>query len=63
MGATAPRPESVAPVGDVSRDHRDGMRAVLLARFDLAAAPSAAWWRTASKERTPTVSSARPPRR
>ncbi|MFF7111569.1 LuxR C-terminal-related transcriptional regulator [Streptomyces albogriseolus] len=39
VGATAPRPEGVAPVGDVSRDHRDGMRAVLLARFDLAAAP------------------------
>ncbi|MEU5206245.1 helix-turn-helix transcriptional regulator [Streptomyces pseudogriseolus] len=27
------------PDGDPSRDHRDGLRAVLLARFDLAAAP------------------------
>ncbi|MGY1523903.1 LuxR C-terminal-related transcriptional regulator [Streptomyces sp. MN3] len=27
------------PDGDPSRDHRDGMRAVLLARFDLAATP------------------------
>ncbi|MFH9174820.1 LuxR C-terminal-related transcriptional regulator [Streptomyces albogriseolus] len=39
VGATAPRTAGVAPVGDVSRDHRDGLRAVLLARFDLAAAP------------------------
>ncbi|MFI1131006.1 LuxR C-terminal-related transcriptional regulator [Streptomyces althioticus] len=44
VGATAPRtactqPTNPPPDGDPSRDHRDGMRAVLLARFDLAATP------------------------
>ncbi|MFE7986179.1 LuxR C-terminal-related transcriptional regulator [Streptomyces cellulosae] len=38
-GATAPRTERAAAVADPHRDHQDGMRAVLLARFDLAAAP------------------------
>ncbi|MEV3886402.1 LuxR C-terminal-related transcriptional regulator [Streptomyces griseoincarnatus] len=32
-------PTMSPPDGDPSRDHRDGMRAVLLARFDLAATP------------------------
>ncbi|MEU4006915.1 helix-turn-helix transcriptional regulator [Streptomyces pseudogriseolus] len=32
-------PTDPVPDGDPSRDHRDGLRAVLLARFDLAAAP------------------------
>ncbi|MDT6987729.1 LuxR C-terminal-related transcriptional regulator [Streptomyces lusitanus] len=32
-------PTNPPPDGDPSRDHRDGLRAVLLARFDLAAAP------------------------
>ncbi|MGA4961762.1 LuxR C-terminal-related transcriptional regulator [Streptomyces pseudogriseolus] len=32
-------PTNPVPDGDPSRDHRDGLRAVLLARFDLAAAP------------------------
>ncbi|MGA5187355.1 LuxR C-terminal-related transcriptional regulator [Streptomyces griseoincarnatus] len=41
---TDPQPSGVPPTmsppdGDPSRDHRDGMRAVLLARFDLAATP------------------------
>ncbi|MGW3550915.1 LuxR C-terminal-related transcriptional regulator [Streptomyces griseoincarnatus] len=41
---TDPRSSGVPPTisppdGDPSRDHRDGMRAVLLARFDLAATP------------------------
>ncbi|MGX1681790.1 LuxR C-terminal-related transcriptional regulator [Streptomyces althioticus] len=44
VGATAPRtactqPTNPPPDGDPSSDHRDGMRAVLLARFDLAATP------------------------
>ncbi|MCI4146367.1 hypothetical protein [Streptomyces sp. MMS20-AI2-20] len=50
------------PDGDPSRDHRDGLRAVLLARFDLAAAPCAASSTTACAAATPTTSSARPPR-
>ncbi|NUV51562.1 LuxR family transcriptional regulator [Streptomyces coelicolor] len=41
---TDPQPSGAPPTmsppdGDPSRDHRDGMRAVLLARFDLAATP------------------------
>ncbi|MET8898100.1 helix-turn-helix transcriptional regulator [Streptomyces albogriseolus] len=54
VGATAPRtactpptdplpngamPKGPPPEADLARDHRDGMRAVLLARFDLAATP------------------------
>ncbi|WP_225625686.1 helix-turn-helix transcriptional regulator [Streptomyces werraensis] len=44
VGATAPRTAgrtagNPPSVGDPSRDHRDGMRAVLLARFDLATTP------------------------
>ncbi|MDN3266969.1 LuxR family transcriptional regulator [Streptomyces sp. MA15] len=46
-GAAAPHAARTArtaaaatpPAGDLARDHREGMRAVLLARFDLAAAP------------------------
>ncbi|MFI8202703.1 LuxR C-terminal-related transcriptional regulator [Streptomyces sp. NPDC085937] len=37
---TGPVPDAGTPPGaDVARDHRDGMRAVLLGRFDLAAHP------------------------
>ncbi len=55
-------PTDPVPDVDPSRDHRDGLRAVLLARFDLAAAPSAASSTTACAAATPTTSSARPPR-